>query len=192
MKSLLIATSNEGKVLEIESALGVVPGWRFETLPPNTPDVEESGSTFMENAALKAEHYSDGTDMLTLADDSGLCVEALNGRPGVHSARYASSVKARLERLLGEMESVPDDRRGATFYCALAVARRGKVIWTVEGNVSGRIARAPSGVEGFGYDPVFVLPELNQTMAQLTTEEKNRLSARGKALAELRRFLLSA
>src|SRR6266699_5580122 len=191
MRRLIIATTNPGKVIEIRSALGEMAGWSLEALPPDTRSIEETGSTFLENAMLKAEHYSQLAGGLTLADDSGLCVRALDGRPGVHSSRYAENPGARIQRVLGEMKSVPDGRRDAVFYCALAVAKRGEIIWTAQRDVVGVIAHAPSGSEGFGYDPVFLLPELNRTMADLNTEEKNRLSARGKALAELRKFLLS-
>jgi len=189
VKRLIIATTNAGKVIEIRSALGDVPGWFLEPLPPGISAVEETGDTFMANAIQKAEHYSRLVDDITLADDSGLCVAALGGRPGVHSARYAENPAARIRRVLREMETVPDERRDAAFYCALALARHGKIIWTVERHVNGVIAHSPSGTGGFGYDPVFLLPELNRTMADLDTEQKNRLSARGKSLAELRKFL---
>ena len=189
MKRLIIATTNAGKVIEIRSALGDVPGWVLDSLPPGLPTIEETGDTFIASAIQKAEHYSRFVDDVTLADDSGLCVEALGGRPGVHSARYAENPPARIRRVLHEMESVPDGQRDAVFYCALALAERGKIIWTVEGNVAGVIAHSPSGTCGFGYDPIFLLPGLNRTMAELNTEEKNRLSARGKALAELRKLL---
>jgi non-canonical purine NTP pyrophosphatase (RdgB/HAM1 family) len=188
---LIIATTNAGKVVEIRSALGEIPGWTLSALPAGIPSIEETGGTFLDNAILKAEHYSKFVDDLTLADDSGLCVAALDGRPGVHSARYAENPPARIKRILQEMKPVPDGRRDAAFYCALALSRAGKIIWTVQGDVAGFIAHAPSGSSGFGYDPVFVLPDLNRTMADLSTEEKNRLSARGKALVEVRRFLLS-
>ena len=191
MNRLIIATSNAGKVIEIRSALGEVEGWTLEPLPAGIPEVAETGETFLENAAIKARHYSKYVDGLSLADDSGLCVAALGGRPGVHSARYAPDPPSRIVRLLREMESVDDAHRDATFYCALALSRSGEVIWTVQGEVSGVIARSPSGTSGFGYDPVFLLPELNSTMADLSTEQKNQLSARGKALHELRRYLVS-
>ena len=190
MNRLILATTNSGKVIEIRSALGELPGWSLEPLPDGISDVEETGATFLENAIQKAVHYSRQVDPLTLADDSGLCVDALGGRPGIHSARYAENPPARIGRLLGEMEHVPDNKRSAVFYCALALARSGKVIWTVQGEVAGMIARAPSGSEGFGYDPVFFLPGLNRTMAELSTVDKNRLSARGRALAELRKHLV--
>jgi XTP/dITP diphosphohydrolase len=189
VRRLIIATTNAGKVIEIQDALGELDGWLLEAIPPTTPSIPETGETFIENAILKAAHYSTFVDELTLADDSGLCVDALGGRPGVHSARYAPDPPSRINRILQEMKSVPDGRRHATFYCALAVARGGKIIWTVEGNVSGVISHVPRGTGGFGYDPVFLLPELNRTMGELSAEDKNRLSARGKATAELRKFL---
>ena len=191
MNRLVIATGNAGKVIEIRSALGEVEGWSLEALPPGIPAIEETGETFIDNAVLKAQHYSRHVDGLTLADDSGLCVAALDGKPGVHSARYAPDPPSRIARLLREMESVDDRDRNAAFYCALALARSGKVVWTLQGEVAGVIARSPSGTSGFGYDPVFLLPGLNSTMADLSTEQKNRLSARGKALAELRKYLVS-
>ena len=187
---LIFATTNAGKVIEIRSALGDVPGWFLDSLPPGIAAIEETGDTFMANAIQKAEHYSRLVDDMTLADDSGLCVAALGGRPGVHSARYAENPAARIRRVLQEMETVPDEQRDAVFYCALALARRGTLIWTVERRVNGVIAHSQSGTGGFGYDPVFLLPELNRTMADLDTEEKNRLSARGKSLTELRKFLM--
>jgi XTP/dITP diphosphohydrolase len=191
MRRLVIATTNAGKVIEIESALGETPGWRLEPLPSHLPSIEETGTTFLENAILKADHYSRFVQDLIVADDSGLCVAAMGNRPGVHSARYAADPPSRIRRILGEMRSVPDGERDAVFYCALAVARGGQIIWTVQGEVAGVIAHEASGTGGFGYDPVFLLPGLNRTMADLSTEDKNRLSARGKAVAELRKFLLA-
>jgi XTP/dITP diphosphohydrolase len=190
MQRLIIATTNAGKVIEIRSALGEVPGWYLDPLPENTPAIEETGSTFLANAILKAEHYSNLSPDLTLADDSGLSVTALGGRPGVHSARYAENAAARIQRVLLELNSLSDSHREAVFYCALALAKSGKIVWTVQQEVSGFIAHSPSGTEGFGYDPIFFLPEKQRTMAELNTDEKNRLSARGKALAALRKFLL--
>jgi XTP/dITP diphosphohydrolase len=191
MTRLVIATKNPGKVIEIRPALGDLPGWHLEPIPFDVPSIDETGKTFLENAVLKAEHYSKFVHDLTLADDSGLCVAALGGRPGVHSARYAADPPSRIKRILQEMQSTPDGERNAGFYCALALARGGKTTWTVQQDVKGVIAHAPSGTGGFGYDPVFLLPDLNRTMGELGTEDKNRLSARGKAVAELRKFLLS-
>src|SRR5262245_56495963 len=192
MTRLVIATKNPGKVIDIRAALGELSGWHLEPIPSEVPSIDETGKTFLENAILKAEHYSQFVDDLTLADDSGLCVEALGGRPGVHSARYAPDPPSRIQRLLGEMKSVDDDNRRAAFYCALASARKGEVIWIVQEEVHGVIARSAAGTGGFGYDPVFFLPEQNATMAQLSTDQQNRLSARGKALAELRKYLLGS
>ena len=192
MNRLVIGTKNAGKVIEIRSALGEIEGWTVEPILPHIPGIEETGETFLANAELKARHYSRYVDDLTLSDDSGLCVAALGGKPGIHSARYAPDPPSRIQRLLGEMESVDDHNRDAAFYCALALARKGRVIWSVQGEVHGVIARAPGGTGGFGYDPLFYLPELKSTMAQLSTEQQNRLSARGKALADLRKYLLGS
>src|SRR5262245_58857246 len=123
MNRMIIATSNAGKVIEIRSALGEVKNWSFAQLPPGVPGVEETGESFLENAVIKAKHYSKLVEPLTLADDSGLCVAALGGRPGVHSARYGHDPPARIARLLREMESVDDVDRDAVFYCALALAK---------------------------------------------------------------------
>src|SRR5215471_4599308 len=123
MTRLVIATKNPGKVIEIRAALGELPGWHLEPIPSNVPSIDETGRTFLENAILKAEHYSKFVSDLALADDSGLCVEALGGRPGVHSARYAPDPPTRIHRVLEEMELVPDGKRSAVFYCALAIAQ---------------------------------------------------------------------
>src|SRR5690348_435397 len=168
MPRLIIGTTNQGKVIEIHSALGELPGWTLEPIPPATPSIPETGQTFLDNAILKARHYSTLVDELTLSDDSGLCVDALGGRPGVHSARYAPDPPSRIKRILEEMRSVPYDQRQAVFYCALALARDGDIIWTTQGSVSGVIAHSPSGTGGFGYDPVFFLPEMNRTMGELS------------------------
>ena len=191
MPRLVIATTNAGKVIEIQSALGDVASWSLEPIPSDTPSIEETGETFLENAILKAEHYSKLVDQLTLADDSGLCVTALGGRPGVHSARYAPDPPSRIKRILQEMTPIPDGKREAVFYCALALARGGRTIWTFQGEINGVIAHVAAGTGGFGYDPVFLLPGLNRTMGEMSTEFKNQHSARGKAVAELRKFLMS-
>jgi XTP/dITP diphosphohydrolase len=191
VKELIIGTSNSGKVIEIRSGLGGLHGWTLDVLPPGLPSIEETGTTFRENAIQKAVHFSGWVRERTLGDDSGLCVDALGGRPGLHSARYAETVIARMQKLLDEMKDVPAGKRNATFVCALAVAHQRRLVWSVERQVEGRIAFAPSGNNGFGYDPVFYLPALGCTMAELSTEDKNRLSARGQALAELKKFLES-
>ena len=170
--------------------LAVLQGWETSEQPHAVPEIEETGATFLDNAILKAVHSSRFVDDVVLADDSGLCIDALNGRPGVFSNRYAADDRARIHRVLSEMESVPDADRGAAFVCALALAGHGEVIWTGEGRVEGVINREPRGTNGFGYDPIFYLPELGRTMAELTAEEKNRISHRGRALEELMRHFV--
>jgi XTP/dITP diphosphohydrolase len=186
---LVVATTNPGKIHEIRLAMQSLDGWSVEAIPAGIPDIEETGSTFLENAILKAVHYSREVDSLTVADDSGLAVDALDGRPGVHSARYGPTAEARNQRLLAEMIKTRDANRHARFFCALAVAQNGKLLWTTEGRLDGEIARTPTGSQGFGYDPVFRISALGKTMAELNAEEKNRISARGQALAALRTFL---
>ena len=192
---LLIATSNPGKVLELSALLeGLdrrVLGLR--DLPQAPPPVEETGTTFADNARLKAVYYRDQTGLIALADDSGLEVDALDGRPGVYSARYGGeglSSAGQIALLLDELKEVPEERRTARFVCCLAIAGPG---WTrlFEGRCEGLIARAPRGEGGFGYDPIFFDPELGCTFAELTGAEKAARSHRGKALRQARRFIES-
>ena len=189
MNRLVVATTNPGKTFEIQAALAGHGEWSVETLPAGLPDIEETGATFLENAILKAVHYSRLVDALTVADDSGLSVNALSGRPGVHSARYGPTAEARNRRLLTELADAGTSDRSARFFCALAVARTGNVLWTVETHLDGYIAERPVGENGFGYDPVFTIPSLGKTMAELDTPAKNQISARGQALAKLVGYL---
>lgn len=156
------------------------------------PEIEENGKTFAENALKKARFYSTHFDQLTLADDSGLEVETLEGMPGIHSARYAgerASPQENNRKLLREMEGIPTSKRGARFKCVMAlVSTDGKEAVT-EGICRGRIGFKEVGKRGFGYDPLFILPNYGKTMAQLSIEEKNRISHRGKALRKMRRLL---
>jgi XTP/dITP diphosphohydrolase len=192
VKRLVVATTNANKVREFQSALAVLHGWEVRVQPDTVPAIEETGTTFLENAVLKAVNTSRFVNDLIVADDSGLCIDALDGRPGVFSNRYAADDRSRIERVLAEMRAVPDASRGAAFVCALALAEKGNVVWTVEGRVEGTIGRSPKGENGFGYDPVFFIPEFGSTMAELTLDEKNRVSHRGRALAELvKHFRLS-
>lgn len=191
MKRLVVASTNAGKIREVSMALSDLPDWHVESLP-DLADLEETGTTFLENAALKAEHYSRFIEGLVLADDSGLCVHALDGRPGVHSARYAPSTDERNQRLLGELAALGlDVDRGAAFYCAFAVARAGTIVWTVQSDLPGKIATEPAGEFGFGYDPIFFVSHVGKTMAQMSASQKNQVSARGQALQKLRIFLAS-
>lgn len=190
---LVIATRNRGKLREIAALLKGLP---LEVVGleefPGFPGAEEIGSTFLENALIKAQAASSFTGLPSLADDSGLEVEALGGAPGVISSRYGGREgddAANIARLLREMEGIPEERRGARFVCVLVLAHPDGRWVFLEGTCRGRIARAPRGAEGFGYDPVFVPEGREETMAQLSLEEKNSLSHRGKALRALREML---
>jgi len=191
VKRLVVASTNAGKIREMSLALSDLPDWNVESLP-DLPEIEENGTTFLENATLKASHYSKFIGSLTLADDSGLCVDALGGRPGLHSARYAASAEERNQKLLAELAELGEGvNRGAAFYCAFAVAQAGRVVWTVQTELRGRIAAEPAGQFGFGYDPVFLVPDFRMTLAEMSPTEKNGISARGQALQKLREFLQS-
>ncbi len=189
MKRLIVASTNAGKAGEIQTILAPLSSWWVETIGADLPDLEETGSTFIENAEQKAEFYSRLTNELTVADDSGLVVDALDGRPGIYSARYAPTDEERNNRLLRELRNTPESKRTAAFVCALALARSGDVIWSVEARVQGRIALEPAGDRGFGYDPIFWTPEFGRTMGELEPEVKNRISHRGHALARLKERL---
>jgi len=183
---VVLATTNSHKLDELQRMLADSP---IElVMPPHVIEVDETGETFRENARLKARTYARLLGEPTLADDSGLSVDALDGRPGVHSARYAGNNATDADRnrkLLGELIDVPDSERGASFHCALILAWPGGDELTVEGLVSGRILHEPRGDHGFGYDPVFYVPALDKTFAELTTEEKNAHSHRAKAASLL-------
>lgn len=189
VNEIVIATHNNGKAREFE-ALFAKKGWKIKTLNdfPEMPEVEETGTSFAENALLKAETIADKLNMLVLADDSGLKVDALDGAPGIFSARYAGEPKsdaANNAKLLHELTDVPYEKRTAQFHCTLALAAPGKKSMTVSGEVSGTILGIPRGENGFGYDPLFYVAEKNKTMAELSNKEKNRLSHRSAALRKL-------
>ncbi len=185
MTTLLVATHNKGKLREYKELLRDLPV-RLVYLDEVgiQEDVPETGSTFEENAVQKATAYARLSGLLTLADDSGLEVDALGGRPGVHSARYAgpnASDDDRIRKLLAELEGVPPERRTARFRCVIAVASPEGDVIIAQGTVEGVIADAPRGDHGFGYDPIFYLPDRGCTMAELPPEEKNRISHRARA-----------
>jgi XTP/dITP diphosphohydrolase len=200
MPRLLLATNNQGKVKEFRELLDGC-GWEL-VMPLHIGlelRVEESGQTFAENAVLKAEAYAAPSGLVSLADDSGLEVDALDGRPGIHSARYAGEDKTdeeRVAKLLEELRDVPDDRRTARFRAVIAIKAPGSEVELVEGTVEGRIGHEPRGENGFGYDPIFVLPERDLTTAELPSDEKNAISHRGiaarKAKSILERMLTQA
>lgn len=193
---LLFATTNKGKLGELRS---LVVGLPFEIVSLNeveAVEVDEDCDTFEGNAAKKARVYLERTGLPSLADDSGLCVDALGGAPGVRSARYAEATgeskardRANNVKLLKELAGVPMEQRGAEFRCALCLAMPSAAPFVVEGKCRGRIAFAARGEHGFGYDPLFDFPELGKTFAELTGEEKNRLSHRARAFQALRPHL---
>jgi XTP/dITP diphosphohydrolase len=193
MSTLLIATNNAGKVQEFRELLDGC-GWKLVT-PRDLGleiEVEEHGETYEENATMKALLFAQESGVTTLADDSGIEVDALDGRPGVYSARYAGADRTdgeRVDALLAELEGVPDEKRTARFRCVIAIADPDGRVETVEGAVEGRIARAPRGENGFGYDPVFELPGRGLTTAELPSEEKNAVSHRGVAARKAREIL---
>lgn len=183
---ILLATTSRGKQREIRQMAGDGPwAWRGLDAFEDVERVVEDGRTFAENARIKALAYAAATGLLTLADDSGLEVDALDGAPGVHSARFAGETASdgqRNQKLIELLRDVPAAGRTARFRCAMALARPGAVLIETEGAVEGRIVDEPRGENGFGYDPHFLLPELGQTMAELTSEAKNACSHRGQAL----------
>lgn len=194
---LVLATGNRGKLAEIKA---MCAPWGIEVVTAAslgfTEDVAETGDTFEDNARLKAVAVSQALNRPALADDSGLVVEALNGAPGVHSARYAGEHgddAANSAKLLTEMIGVPPIERAAAFVCVMLCRRPDGAELVAQGRLEGRIAPAPAGLGGFGYDPVFLLPERGLTVAQLSAADKNAISHRGQALAklaqELRGFL---
>ncbi|MEE8472896.1 MAG: RdgB/HAM1 family non-canonical purine NTP pyrophosphatase [Dehalococcoidia bacterium] len=185
MPRLLLATHNQGKVREYRLLLQGLP---FQLVTLGDLGIQEvmaeEGSTFEENARAKAEGYGALSGLLTLGEDSGLEVEALGGEPGVRSARYAGDHASDTELvlyLLARMDGVPRDRRGARFRCAIALSGPGRETELFSGECPGIIGDGPQGEGGFGYDPVFYLPELGKTMAQLTKEAKNQVSHRARA-----------
>ncbi len=193
MHRLLLATHNLGKVREYRELLAALPlEVTYLDAEGITFEVDENGRTFSENAIIKATTYARLSGLWTWADDSGLEVDALGGAPGVHSSRYAgpgASDADRYRRLLHALAGVPWDRRTARFRCVVALATPEGDVRTAEGLCEGVIAFGPAGSGGFGYDPVFYLPDLGVTMAQLTSEEKNRISHRGRAARGAARLL---
>jgi XTP/dITP diphosphohydrolase len=193
---LLVATTNTGKLREYQDLLAGLPvSWlTLEDAGLGGMDVDETGTTFAQNALIKALAYARRANLPTLADDSGLEVDALNGRPGVFTARYAPTAAERNAKLLLALEGVPEAQRGARFVCVVALAMPDGLTVTAEGTLEGRIGHAPRGDYGFGYDPVFVLPD-GRALAELVPAEKHSISHRGRALARLHpvlRFVLTS
>ena len=182
MKKLIVATGNPGKLQEMEEYLTGLP-WQL-VLKPAELDIEETGTTFMENACLKASQVAKAVGEWAIADDSGLCVDALDGSPGIYSARYGKSDAARISRLLRELED--KSNRQGKFICAVAIARPdGSIALQTEGICAGEILYAPRGNGGFGYDPIFYVPQQQKTFAEMSSQEKATISHRGIAFKQL-------
>lgn len=188
MKQVVIATKNKGKAKDFETLFTPL-GYSVVTMFDVAPDmeIEETGTTFEENAVLKAETLANALQTIVIADDSGLAVDALNGEPGVYSARYAGDHddEANIVKVLENLRDVADEKRTARFVCALAIAGPAMETTTVFGSCEGTILREKRGENGFGYDPIFYVPELGRAMAELSPEEKAAISHRGNAIRKL-------
>ena len=190
MQKVVLATGNPGKVRELADLLSAFGLDIVAQTELGVESAEETGLTFIENAILKARHAAQITGLPAIADDSGLAVDALGGAPGIYSARYAgeeASDQQNLEKLLAAMENVPDDQRQAQFHCVLVYLRHAEdpTPLVFHGSWEGEITRASAGVGGFGYDPIFAVPALDKTAAELSKAEKGAVSHRGKALTLL-------
>jgi XTP/dITP diphosphohydrolase len=192
---LLVATHNPGKIREYQALLADLPlAVTWLDAEQIAFDVEETGSTFAENALLKARAYAEATGLWTWADDSGLEIDALDGRPGVFSARYAgpgATDADRYNKVLAELAAFPPEAWTARFRCAVALVEPSGRAHVVEADFPGMITTTPRGAHGFGYDPIFYLPELGQTLAELPPEVKNRISHRAQAAQAAHDLLLT-
>ena len=199
IKEILVATGNPGKIVEIRAMLEADVRWLgLADLPP-MPEIEEDGGTFTENARKKAAGYAKATGLCTLADDSGLVVDALGGAPGVKSARFSGEKTKNADRTLIDhrniaktldlLKGVPEEKRTARFVCHLCLASPERILIETEGTLEGLITDREIGRNGFGYDPIFFVPHLNKTVAQMTGEEKNAISHRGNAIRKLKPLL---
>jgi XTP/dITP diphosphohydrolase len=196
LSTILLSTRNSGKARELKILLADIPV-EVKTLLdyPEIGEIEETGRTFEENADIKAVTVFKETGLVSLADDSGLAVDALDGAPGIHSARYAPTDQERVAKLLSELGGVPQKERTARFVCAMTLAvpdnnsSGGMKLFRARGICEGIIADVPKGENGFGYDPIMYLPDRDMTMAQITLEEKNRISHRGRAVSEMAKII---
>jgi XTP/dITP diphosphohydrolase len=190
---LLLASQNPGKLNEMRQ---LVAGLPLRVVGPRDLGIlgspEETGSSFVENATIKARHYARASGLLSVADDSGISVDALGGGPGLYSSRFGGEGASDLERnrlLLERLRGVPPERRGAHFTSAVVAARGDEVVFSAQEEVHGRIAEETRGENGFGYDPLFFYPPFGRTFGEVPREDKDRVSHRGKAFARLRSFL---
>ena len=201
-RRILLASTNPGKMAELSDLLGTINEqveWLCLKNFPDVKEVVEDGNTFAENARKKALGYAEATGLWTIADDSGLVIDALNGQPGVYSARYAGDACpsdnrkdidiANYKKVLAHLKDTPDKDRTAHFMCGLCLASPGNILLETEGVVEGVINHAPVGENGFGYDPIFYIPSLHKTAAQLDHQKKNGISHRGHAIGKLKPLL---
>lgn len=192
---IVFATGNEGKMHEIRQILGDMDVKILSMKEAGIiADIVEDGTTFEENAIIKAKAIAAMTDHIVLADDSGLEIDYLNKEPGIYSARYMgenTSYDIKNANLIGRLEGVEDEKRTARFVCAIAAVLPDGELLTAQGTVEGRIAYEPKGENGFGFDPIFYLPECGCTTAQLSEEDKNAISHRGRALRSMKQKLMS-
>lgn len=186
MKKILLGSKNKGKIQEFQEAF---QDSQIEILSlndfPDCPDAPETGNSFEENASQKALFYQEFTGLPSLADDSGIEVDALGGAPGIYSARYAgepANDSANNQKLLENLEGIPSEKRTGRFVCVLALAKNGQIVQLSRGTAEGIVLEAPRGENGFGYDPLFFVPNLKKTMAELSITEKRQISHRGEAL----------
>lgn len=198
-QKLLLATRNQGKIVEFRRILDAIAPGEIELVGldqfPNLHDVDETGTTFQENALLKAREMSEATGLPAIADDSGLCVDALNGDPGIYSARWAGehgNDRANLEKVLDQLKDVPDEKRTGYFICVAALYLPSGFTHCEEGRFLGRILHSPVGENGFGYDPIFQPDGLSISSAQMSAEEKDAMSHRGKALRAIAPHVMKA
>jgi XTP/dITP diphosphohydrolase len=196
-RKILVASTNPGKLKELREMLGGDIEWVGLKDFPDIAEIEEDGKTFAENARKKALGYAKATGIWTLADDSGLVIDALGGQPGVQSARFAGAKnkdrktvdRKNFEKVLRLLKGVPKEKRTARFVCCLCLASPDGVLAETQGQLEGMIIDEPKGENGFGYDPIFWVPGLKKTVAQLTSEEKNAISHRGSAIRKLKPIL---
>ena len=196
-RKILVATTNPGKIAELRAMLDLDVEWAGLGDFPELDEIEEDGETFAENARKKAVGYAKRTGLWTLADDSGLVVDALGGEPGVKSARFSGEKDENrtlldhknMTKVLKLLEGVPREKRTARFVCCLCLASSEEVLAETEGIIEGIIAVEEAGENGFGYDPIFFVPRLNKTVAQISSEEKNAISHRGNAIRKLKPLL---
>lgn len=196
-RKILVATTNPGKIAELKAMLDFDVEWVGLSDFQGIGEIEEDGETFAENARKKAVGYAKKTGLWTIADDSGLVVDALGGEPGVKSARFSGEKEAdrklldhkNTAKVLRLLEGVPREKRTARFVCQLCLASPEGILAETEGTLEGVIAEEEAGENGFGYDPIFFVPKLKRTVAQLTREEKNAISHRGNAIRKLKLLL---